>query len=419
MINKYIISKNIQSLVYLMMVNFGVLPISLITNIFLTRLLGVQDFGNFIYLTSLLGLFTTVFTFGFFQAGGRAILLSSSEKRKSGYYGAELVITLAIYFLLSMSLILYLHFDANFKSKNLDGYLSVFVLSGWVLLLRRYYDVLFQADKKIPMLAFSRIMQPISFLLSIVFFYYVLNKEITLIIVLLLFPATHLITALFVFLKVKPSFRSFRRRAEEIWLYNRKFGFQIYIGSIIPLSLVSVSGIFISYVSEDNSGVGFYGLALSLVSIISIVPNTIATVFYKDFSKMRKIPIKIIIYTITPTLVSFLGMLILIRPFILNIYSDNYAPVIELVYIMALGVVAHGMGDFYNRYLSANGFGASVKNAAILTGFSSFILNIIFIPIYKEIGAAISTALTGFFYFSLIFFYYIKVVRDKNENRKD
>ncbi|NAR40912.1 oligosaccharide flippase family protein [Vibrio cholerae] len=98
MINKYIISKNIQSLVYLMMVNFGVLPISLITNIFLTRLLGVQDFGNFIYLTSLLGLFTTVFTFGFFQAGGRAILLSSSEKRKSGYYGAELVITLAIYF---------------------------------------------------------------------------------------------------------------------------------------------------------------------------------------------------------------------------------------------------------------------------------------------------------------------------------
>ncbi|NAR40911.1 hypothetical protein [Vibrio cholerae] len=318
-----------------------------------------------------------------------------------------------------MSLILYLHFDANFKSKNLDGYLSVFVLSGWVLLLRRYYDVLFQADKKIPMLAFSRIMQPISFLLSIVFFYYVLNKEITLIIVLLLFPATHLITALFVFLKVKPSFRSFRRRAEEIWLYNRKFGFQIYIGSIIPLSLVSVSGIFISYVSEDNSGVGFYGLALSLVSIISIVPNTIATVFYKDFSKMRKIPIKIIIYTITPTLVSFLGMLILIRPFILNIYSDNYAPVIELVYIMALGVVAHGMGDFYNRYLSANGFGASVKNAAILTGFSSFILNIIFIPIYKEIGAAISTALTGFFYFSLIFFYYIKVVRNKNENRKD
>ncbi len=419
MINKYIISKNIQSLVYLMMVNFGVLPISLITNIFLTRLLGVQDFGNFIYLTSLLGLFTTVFTFGFFQAGGRAILLSSSEKRKSGYYGAELVITLAIYFLLSMSLILYLHFDANFKSKNLDGYLSVFVLSGWVLLLRRYYDVLFQADKKIPMLAFSRIIQPISFLLSIVFFYYVLNKEITLIIVLLLFPATHLITALFVFLKVKPSFRSFRRRAEEIWLYNRKFGFQIYIGSIIPLSLVSVSGIFISYVSEDNSGVGFYGLALSLVSIISIVPNTIATVFYKDFSKMRKIPIKIIIYTITPTLVSFLGMLILIRPFILNIYSDNYAPVIELVYIMALGVVGHGMGDFYNRYLSANGFGTSVKNAAILTGFSSFILNIIFIPIYKEIGAAISTALTGFFYFSLIFFYYIKIVRNKNENRKN
>ncbi|WP_306331915.1 lipopolysaccharide biosynthesis protein [Vibrio injensis] len=411
MINKYIKSKNIQNLVYLMMVNFGVLPISLITNIFLTKLLGVQDFGNFIYLTSLLGLFTTVFTFGFYQAGGRAILLSSSEKRKSGYYGAELVITLAIYFLLSISLICYLYFDVNFKSKNLDGYLFIFILSGWVLLLRRYYDVLFQADKKIPMLAFSKIIQPISFLSLIVFFYYVLNKNITLSIVLLLFPATHLITAFFVFLKIKPSFKFFRKRVEEIWLYNRKFGFQIYIGSIIPLSLVSFSGVFISYVSEDNSGVGFYGLALSLVSIISIVPNTIATVFYKDFSKMRKVPIKIIIYTIFPTLVSFLGMLILISPFIINIYSDNYAPVIDLVYIMGLGIVAHGMGDFYNRYLSANGFGASVKNAAILTGFFSFIINIIFIPIYKETGAAVSTALTGFFYFSLTFFYYIKVVR--------
>lgn len=401
-------NKDLKNYFFLFLANFGVLPIALVSNILLARYLGPHDFGSYMYLIALITLFTTIFTFGFFQAGGRAIVLSSNKSKIKQYYGAEYIITICLYLALVMFLYIYLYIDTNVKNKGLEEYIPLLILSGWVMLLRRYYDVLFQSDKRIKLLAFSRLGQPFLFLVLLSFGYY---YELNLYFIFIIFLITHVVNAAFVFLNLRPSFKSLKKRTYEVWLYNKRFGVHLYIGSVLPLSLASLSGILVSYNSDDNSGVGFYALAFSLVALISIIPNTIATVLFKDFSKMKLMPVKVVVSSFILAFIALIGLVLIVKPFVYYLYGSEYETVVMLVLIMVLGLLAHGMGDLYNRFLSANGYGVMIRNGAIFTGIFLLILNVILIPEYKEYGAAISTLLAGFFYFIAMYYFYFRVVK--------
>jgi O-antigen/teichoic acid export membrane protein len=395
---------------YLFLANFGVLPISLISNILLARYLGPQDFGGYMYLIAVVTLFATLFTFGFFQSGARAIVLTSNKSKIKQYYGVELIILFFLYLLLAFFLFVYLIFDTNIKEKGLVEFIPILILSGWVMLMKQYYSVLFQSDKKIQLIAVSKLTQPVLFLAILLFGFYF---DLDLGSVLFVFLITNILTAIFVIYNLKPSFYNMSKRIKEIWIYNKRFGFHLYIGSIFPLSLASLTGILISYNSVDNSGVGFYALALSLVSLISIIPNTIATVLFRDFSKMEKVPKIVIIYALILAIIALVGLVLIVEPFVYYLYGPDYKKVSTLVYIMVFGVLAQGMGDFFNRYLTANGYGVYLRNAVILASLITFFIIIIFIPLYKEIGAAISTLFSGLSYFLAIYILYRKVVKGK------
>ena len=162
-------SKNARPILYLMGANLITLPIILFSNVIVARYLGVTEYGDYTFLVSLLALFTTIFTLGFYQAGGRAIVLSYSKKRVKQFYGAELLLTFFLTSVLSVFLALYFYFDENIKQKGLEDYLGILIFFGWTFFLRRYFDVLFQSDKKIKLLALSKFLQPLFFLFFIIF----------------------------------------------------------------------------------------------------------------------------------------------------------------------------------------------------------------------------------------------------------
>lgn len=400
-----------KNFIYLLTGSVGVMPVMLLLNIVLARELGPVKYGDYTYLLSIITLFTTVFTFGFFQAGGRALVLNSSNKRRLQYYGAELVILVLLYLLLNLALILFVQFDSNIKEKGLLDYFSILLMCSWVFLFKRYCEVLFQADGRVKLLSFSKIFQPLLYLILVVLLILV-GGGLSLYIVLVVFIASNILSVFFILYVIQPKFDMLLNRLNEIWLYNKKFGFHLYLGSVLPLSMSMLSMILISYHSEDNAGLAFYSIALSLTALITVIPNTMATVHYRGFSKSKVLPLRLAAKTFLLTFLAAVVLIVCVQKFVQIVYGVDYALVYKLVYILSCGMLAHGFGDFLNRYLSAKGYGKYVRNASVLTGLFLLSSSLMLIPTYQEYGAAISTSLTGFAYFLILFFYYRKVVNE-------
>jgi O-antigen/teichoic acid export membrane protein len=233
--------------------------------------------------------------------------------------------------------------------------------------------------------------------------------------VLALYILVETIVYVCVLFRIKLSFKNLKKRIFEIYIYNKSFGFNVYIGSVVALGFGQLTGILISYFGIDNSGVGFYSLALTFTLPLSLIPNTIATTHYKDFSSAKQIPKKLLYITIGLSLFSIIALWIIVPPFITYFYGEEFLSVVKLNFIVSFGVIAHGFGDFYNRFLGANGQGRSLRNSSFFVGGSMLLFNLIFIPKWGEYGAAFAKLITGLVYITTIILYYYRYIRNNKK----
>jgi O-antigen/teichoic acid export membrane protein len=396
-------------------VNIIGIPIGIITSIVVTRYLGPQGYGDYKFIQSIFNFAIIIFTFGFFQAGNRALVLNNDRQKAKEYYGAELVVTGGLFIIMSVFLVLYALFDNNIQEKELNNFLLVVIPFGWVFLLLRYFETLFQADNRIRMLGQVRLFPKVGFLIMAALVYFVfMNKEMNkLAVVWSFYIGTEVIVFLIILYKLKVSFKNIKKRFIEIWNYNKSFGLNVYLGSLFAVGFARFTEILISYFGLDNSGVGFYSLALTFTMPLTFIPNTIATTHYKDFSTSKKVPKKLMLITLALSVAALIGIWIIVKPFVNIFYGPEFSTVISLNFIVSIGVTAHGFGDFYNRFLGANGQGLQIRNSAFVVGLSILALNLLLIPKYGEYGAAYSKLLSGFIYLGFILFYYIRFIKTK------
>lgn len=400
-------------------VNIIGIPIGIITSVVITKYLGAQGFGDYKFIVSVFNLAIIVFSFGFFQAGNRALVLNNDKQKAKEYYGAELVLTAGMFIVMSVFLVLYALIDNNIQEKHLDQFLLFVIPFGWIFLLSSYFETLFQADNRIRMLGEFRLYPKVGFLISAILLYLVfMNTSVNkLAIVYGLYLLTEVVVYIIILRRLRLSFKNLKTRFKEIWSYNKSFGLNVYIGSLFAVGFSQLTEILISYFGADNSGVGFYSLAITFSMPLTFIPNTIATTHYKDFASVRSIPKKLLLITLGLSISALFGLWIIIPPFITYFYGEDFSSVIFLNFIVSFGAVAHGFGDFYNRYLGANGQGKSLRNTAIIVGTSTMIFNLIFIPIWSERGAAYAKLISGFVYIIFMLFYYFRFTI--NRTKKD
>ena len=416
-IKQYKQNPRLNQFTRLFSVNLITIPIGIIVSIFLTRFLGSEDYGNYQFIYSIFGFSITLLTFGFLHAGNRAMVLNHNLIRAKQYYGATLLILVAIFILMSIVLFIYGLLDENLESKNIK---SVFLLSipiGFVFLLMRYFETLLQADNKIKLLSISRLLTKGLFGIAVFILYtFYQNTELEkLKLILLLFFITQLLVYAYIILKLKVSFKFYSKRLKEVWLYNKNFGFNVYLGSLFAVGFSSLSQILIGYFASDNSGVGYFSLAVAFSLPLTLIPNTIATTHYKDFSKSNSIPTKLILITIGLSVLALLAIWVLVPPFVNYLCGEEYTTVIKINYIVSIGVVLYGFGDFFNRFLGANGQGKALRNAAFFVGGSLMVGSVLLIPRYGEFGAAYAKLVAGFIYLISIFYYYLKFKKSRQQ----
>ncbi len=405
----YSISK-FKQIVSLFSANIIGIPFGFFISIILARYLGADTYGDYMFITNILNLSVLLFSFGVFQAGNRAIVLSKNINEIREYYGAELVFLFCVFALISILLVLYTFYDPNINSKGLSITMLSILPFSWTYILIKYYEILFQADNRIKLLAITRLSTKIIFLvlISIVVYFITQINNHKLLTIFYLYITAQIIVFIYVLLKLKISFKNLKERLKSIISFNKTFGFNVYLGSIFAVGFAQLSAILISYFGIDNSGVGFYSLALTIAAPIGFIPNTIATSYYKDFSKFKQIPNNILSFTFAITLPVLILSWVLINPFIMFFFGNEYESVIYLFYILSAGIMLHGLADIYNRFLGAHGQGKILRNCSFIVGSSLLLFNIFLIPIYGEIGASYTKSFTGLIYLVSIIYYYKK-----------
>ncbi|HEX2921884.1 MAG TPA: oligosaccharide flippase family protein [Bacteroidales bacterium] len=412
----------LRQVVSLFAVNIFIIPLSIVSNIFITRFLGPVAYGDFKFMLYVFSLAMVIFTFGFFQAGNRAIVLSSDSKKTKELYGAMIVVLGLLFAIMLIALVLYTVLDKNISGKGLRSVMFITIPFSWIFLLMNYFEVLFQADNKISLLAKSRLYPKVLFFAVTLFFYIVFAKYNgnRLLIIWLLFIFTHVAGFLYILYKVNPSFNNTKERLGEILHFNKTYGFNVYIGTLFNVAMNSLSGMLISYFGVDNSGVGYYSLAMTISEPLNFIPNVIATTHYKEFASKTNIGRRLTVLTIGVSFISLLLCWVLVEPFINIFYGPEFKPVIYLTIVGSTGIVFHGLGDFYNRFLGSHGRGKALRNSAILVGVVLFICNFTLIPKFGEQGAAYTKILAGVTYFLSMLWFYKKLTKsliEKSNNK--
>ncbi|MFC0875457.1 oligosaccharide flippase family protein [Saccharicrinis sp. FJH2] len=399
----------------LLAVNIIGIPIGIGTSVIVTNYLGPKEYGDYKFITSVFEFAMIIFTFGLYQASNRLLVINSDEKTAKEIYGTSLIITAFLFVISSIAIATYTLLDSNIESKGLTNTILFLVPFGWVFLLNRYFGTLLYADNKIYLLSIIRLFPKIGFLVACFFlikFFTSTTNSILLVWALFLF--TQIIVYLFVLIKIKLSFKNFITRLREIWHQLKIFGFNVYLGSVVSLGFAQLATLLISYFGHDNSGVGFYTLAVTITMPLTFIPNTIATSHYKEFSNYNKIPVKLTRITILLSIVSLFALVILISPFVKSFYGSAFSPVIQLSYFVALGVLFHGFADYFNRFLGANGQGKSLRNTSFIVGVSTLILSVILISMFDEKGAAIARLFSGLIYLITILYFYFNYIKKKS-----
>ncbi|EKT3956153.1 oligosaccharide flippase family protein [Flavobacterium psychrophilum] len=408
------LSKEVKQSILLLLTTFLTMVVLLGVNFFMTKILDKEEFGDYSFIINLYTFLQVFFNFGFFYSISKLIGHSNNSIHDREYYGVGLVILLFVYLFMSICLLIYMYNFLNIKKYNLNA-LIISIPFGWIFLLNSFNELVLQGSNKIFLLAQSRLLPKFIFLLILAFLFVSQITSNTYYIILFYF-ISGLIPYLYIIKRLMPKFGNLKYRFREVFTANKNFGFNVYIGSLFAVGASSISGILISYFGVNNTEVGCYSIALQLSAPLSLMPNVLATTFFKKFICADLIDKKLVYTMVGISLFSLLIIVFISNPIIVLIYGKEYLESVYLLYGLSLSSVIYGIGDFFNKFLLSKGKGVELRNASFLVGTTLMISNLILINKFGAKGAALSTIISGTLYLVIILKYYKNTILNIKKN---
>lgn len=391
--------------------NFIGLPLSFVTNIVVTRYMGAEQYGNYLYIQRVLEFAYIVLNFGLFRSINRAVLLAEDEDSRREYYGVGLLFLGGIYLIIAISLAVAAFVMPNIQDKGIQELFLCIIPFCFIYYFNHLYEQILPANNRIDLLIIERYYPKIAFfVLSCIIYGFYRNRNTInpVIVVWSFFLTTQLIIYIYVMIRLKPKFTHRKIRIRETLIYNKEYGVQVYLGDLLSTAFTALMPLLISRFSDDNVGVGFYSLSLMLSSPLNYIPVVIATSHYAKFAHYKAIPKRLFMATVGISLFALLCLWIIVGPFVNIFYTADFKPVIFLTFITSVGSLFYSISDFISRYLASQGDGKSLRNSSWIVGFTTLAMSLILIPKFNAIGAAITHVIAGVIYIATILFFYRK-----------
>lgn len=370
-----------------------------------TRLLGPERYGDFKFLQSLFNFAVTFVTLGLFYSGGRLIALDKTEPGQRQLVGGISLLAVFMSLLLFLFFFIFSFFEEDLFNNELGWYVRILSPFLFVFPFQLGLDNLLQGSNRIYQLSAFRLGPKLLYLLCILiysrFFPFDLNHA------LVFHFGTLGLIMVGNLVSLRPDLSNPKEVLHRILSENRSYGLQVYIGAIMGLASAQLGGLAIGYFI-DNTNVGFFALAITASQPLAMIPNSIGTTFFRDFTSMANIPSRVFFTTLIITLFSLAIFLVIIKQLVIFLYTEDYLAVVPLAYYVSIGSVLHGLGDFFNRFLAAKGKGKALRNSNIVIGLCNVLGYILLTWLIGVQGAAITKLLAGILYVLVMFMYYNK-----------
>lgn len=410
-IKKYTSSTKAKQVFGLYSVNLIAMPLTLVTSILLARYLGPVKYGNYKFIINICSLLAVIVNVGLFQSASRALLLNNDKKKSGEIYGATFFLTLFLSLVMSivLGIIAVFYDDAETKS----GLIAILPFA-FVFLFIRITEVMLRADNKINLLSQFKIGSPLLYLLAILLLFFLI-KTYSVNHVILGYVFSQIICVVYLVFRLKVYFSNLKTQLHELWALNKSYGFHVYIGSLFSIGISYLNPVLVGLFSSNNTGVGFYSIAIAITSPLAMIPVTVATVFYRDFTDKDNVPKKVLLTTIGLSIAALLLLCVIAKPFVNVFYGNEYDMVIPLTLIASIGTLLYGFGDFYNYFFSANGKGKLIRNTSIIVGTGTLLTNLLLVPNHGAYGAAFAKVAGGLIYGMTMLIYYYKNKKQQND----
>jgi len=372
-----------------------------------TRFLDPAEYGDVRYVQNIINFIATFLIFGYFLSGARLMAISDDRQHVARIKGTMVLILCVACLVLSLAMPVcyFLHTDK-------PAVATLFLVSMPVCfypLFLNYIDQTAQGDNQIVHLSLARLLP---FLVYVPIGYVVYSHfGATSQRMVLLQWGIYTLIYIAIIIATRPSFRQLRPVWHELNDENRRYGLQLYIGSLVMVSTNYLAGISLGYFNQDNSEVGFYTLALTVTHPLQALPSIIGTTYFKKFAKQPCIPRKVIWATVLMTMATCVVFVLLIHPVVRFLYTDKYAVVATYASFLSVGFCIHGLGDMFNRYLCSHGQGVSVRNASIANGVFKLLGYTALVALFNTNGAIATTIICDVVYFACLIYYYTRFTK--------
>lgn len=402
MLNISAISKQKKQVVLLYVTTMLGVFLGVLSSIINTNFMDPEDYGDVRYIQNIINFIASLLLFGYFLSGSRLLALSKDEKYSQRIRGTMVVILgIASFILLLSTGICY------FIHKNNSTVAYLFLVSLPVCfnpLLLNYINTTAQGDNHIGRLSITRLLPALLYVIIAYIIYSRFGATSNRMILLQWGIATVCYIAIIV--SSHPKFKNLKPIFHELNKENKDYGLQLYWGSLVMVATNYLAGISLGIFNENNTEVGFYTLAMTVTSPLTTLPAIIGTTYFKQFATQDRIPNKVMKFTILITVISCLCFIILIKPIVTFLYSEEYEKVGTYAIWLSVGYGIHGIGDMINRYLGSHGQGKSIRNSSIANGIFKIFGYTVLVYLWNTEGALLTNVLCSFIYTIMLFYYY-------------
>lgn len=375
----------------------------------LTRSISKEEFGNYSFVLNLFVFGQVLFNFGYFYTLGRLIALSNDEIYIRKLYGLGVIFLLCFSLLMSLSLYIYITCSSSLHTQVIQGVLLLLPFSG-IFLFNNYCELLLQSSNRIVLLSFYRFFPKSIFGIGIAYFYFGLIK-LQFNYIFYLYICSFLLGISYVVYKTRPILSEISFLFRKTIKSSEKFGFNVYIGSLMAVGASTLTGILIGVFGVDNQEVASYTIALQLTAPLSLIPNVLGTSHYKEFTHSSRIAPRLLYYMYGLSCCVILFVFCFAELLVNFFFEYTYSDVAVLLSILTVGSIFYGLSNFYNKFLLSKGEGIIIRNISFVVGASLLISNLVLIKLYGATGAAIAFVISGAIYLLMVKHFYSRIAR--------
>ena len=378
----------------------------IITFPYLVRVLGIERFGLLAFATAVIAYFNIFVDYGFNLTATKEVSIHRNDKQKLNEIFSSVLIIKSIFLVISFIILTVIVFSfTKFKEHYIIYYLTFGTVLGHVLFPQWF----FQGLEQMKYITLMNILSKMIYTISIFIFIHTANDvwKVPLLnslgFILAGMVALSIIKKDFEIDFILPNIQILKRYILEGW--------HIFLSNV-AISLYTISTIFILGLFTNNIIVGYYAAADKIRSAFQGILGPISQTIYPHIVHKVKISKEQAIKFIrnAAILISILGttlslVLFLFADFWVELFlGEKYTRSIAVLQIIAFLPLIVGLSNIFGiQTMVTFGMKKHFSKVIILGSILNIILSIILVPLYFEIGSAISVITVETFITILMF----------------